>query len=193
MESTVLIERPVEEVFGFVVDLTNIPSMDPSVQSVQKTSEGPIDAGTTFRMRQKAPPLGKVREATVRYTAVEPNRNIEFEAMVGPISPTARLTFEQANGETRVRFRGEPNPVGPLKVLSPLISRQGQRMWDKRLAGLKSTLESPEGHQPQEQEPHREGARFGKDARGGGFLVLAALILVIYLYWRRSGARRRLS
>src|SRR5215217_7070962 len=174
MESTVIIERPVEEVFGFVLDLTNIPATDPSVKSVEKTSEGPIAAGTTFLMRQEAPPVRKVREATVRYTAVEPDRNIEFEAMVGPIAPTARLTFEQANGGTKVTFRGEPNPVGPLKIISPLIRRQGQRMWDKRLAGLKSTLEAPEGHQPQEQEPHREAARFGKDAREGGFLVLAA-------------------
>ena len=141
-----IIERPVEEVFGFVVDLTNIPTVDPSVRSVEKTSEGPIDAsGTTFLMRQEAPPLGKVREASVRYTAVEPNRYIEFEAMVGPIAPTARLTFERADGATRVAFRGEPNPVGPLKIISPLISYQGQRMWDKRLAGLKSTLEAPEG------------------------------------------------
>ena len=195
MESRVIIERPVEEVFGFVVDLSNIPSMDPSVESVEKMSEGPIDAGTTFLMRQKTPPLGKIREASVRYTAVETNRKIEFEAMVGPISPTASLTFEQANGATRVVFRGEPNPVGPFKVLSPLIARQGQRMWDKRLAGLKSTLEATEGHQPQEeQQQRREGARFGKVARrGGGFLVLAALILVIYLYWRRRSARRRLS
>src|SRR5215217_1949101 len=194
MESTVIVERPVEEVFGFVLDLTNVPSMDPSVQSVEKTSEGPIEAGTTFRMRQKAPPMGKVREASVRYTAVEPNRNIEFEAMVGPIAPTASLTFEQADGATRVTFRGEPNPVGPLKIISPLISRQGQRMWDKRLARLKRTLESPEGHQPQEEEEqHREGARLGKGARVGGFLVVAALILVIYLYWRRGSARRRLS
>ena len=191
MESTVIIERPVEEVFEFVLDLTNIPSTDPSVRSVEKTSEGPIEAGTTFLMRQEAPPVGKVREATVRYTAVEPNRNIEFEAMVGPITPTARLTFEQANGGTKVTFRGEPNPVGPLKVISPLISYQGQRMWDKRLAGLKSTLEAQEGREPkEEEEQHREGARFGKVARGGGFLVLAALILVIYLYWRRSSARR---
>jgi len=194
MESTVIIERPVEEVFGFVLDLTNIPSTDPSVRSVEKTSEGPIEAGSTFLMRQEAPPMGKVREATVRYTAVEPDRNIEFEAMVGPITPTAKLTFEQANGGTKVTFRGEPNPVGPLKIISPLISRQGQRMWDKRLAGLKSTLEAPEGHQPQEEEEqHREGARLGKGARVGSFLVVAALILVIYLYWRRGSARRRLS
>ena len=192
MESTVIIERPVEEVFGFVLDLTNIPSTDPSVRSVEKTSEGPIEAGSTFLMRQEAPPVGKVREATVRYTAVEPDRAIEFEAMVGPITPAARLTFEQADSGTKVTFRGDPNPVGPLKIISPLISYQGQRMWDKRLAGLKSTLEAQDGHQPQ-GEQHREGARFGKVTRAGGFLVLASLILVIYLYWRRSSARRRLS
>jgi uncharacterized membrane protein len=193
MESTVIIERPVEEVFGFVLDLTNIPSTDPSVRSVEKTSEGPIEAGSTFLMRQEAPPVGKVREATVRYTAVEPNLNIEFEAMVGPITPTARLTFEQADSGTKVTFRGDPNPVGPLKIISPLISYQGQRMWDKRLAGLKSTLEALDGHQPQGEEQHHEGARFGKVTRAGGFLVLASLILVIYLSWRRSSARRRLS
>ena len=193
MESTVIVERPVEEVFGFVLDLTNLPSTDPSVRSVEKTSEGPIEAGTTFLMRQEAPPLGKVREATVRYTAVEPDRNIEFEAMVGPIAPTARLTFEQADGGTKVTFRGEPNPVGPLKVISPLISYQGQRMWERRLAYLKSTLEAPEGHQLREEEQHGEGSRFGKGALGGGFVVLLALILVLYLYWRRSSARRRLS
>jgi uncharacterized membrane protein len=147
MDSTVLIERPVEEVFGFVVDLTNVPSMEPSVKSVQKTSEGPIEAGTTFRMRQEAPHLGKHREASVRYTAVKPNRKIDFKARVGPSSSTARLTFERADGGTRVRFRGKPNPAGPLKVLSPLSRRQGQHMWDKRLARLKRTMETPKkGH-----------------------------------------------
>jgi uncharacterized membrane protein len=186
MQSKVIIERPVEEVLGLVVDLTNVPSTDPSVESVDKTSEGPIDAGTTFRMRQKAPPFGKVREASVRYTAVEPNRNIEFEAMVGPIAPTASLTFEQANGATRVTFRGEPNPVGSLKVISPLISRQGQRMLDRRLAGLKSSLESREGHERQERDRQRQqqqeevttasglARRLGWGSIGVGLAVVAA-------------------
>jgi hypothetical protein len=40
MDSKVIIERPVEVVFGFVVDPSNIPSIDPSVQSVEKSSEG---------------------------------------------------------------------------------------------------------------------------------------------------------
>jgi hypothetical protein len=82
----------------------------------------------------------------VRYTTVKPNRKIEFKAKVGPNSPTAKLTFERVDGGTRVRFRGEPNLGGPLKVLSSLSTRQGQRIWDKRLARLKRTLEAPRGH-----------------------------------------------
>ena len=139
--------RVVLDVAGFVADLTNVPSMAPSVKSVQKTSQGPIEAGTTFRMRQKAPPLGKIREASVRYTAVQPNRKIDLKAMEGPSSSTARLTFERADGGTRVRVRGKPNPAGLLNVLSPLSMRQGQHMWDERLARLKRTMETPQkGH-----------------------------------------------
>ena len=132
-----------EEVLGLAVDLSNVPSTDPSVESVDKTSEGPIDAGTTFRMRQKAPPFGKVREASVRYTAVEPNRNIEFEAMVGPIAPTASLTFEQANGATRVTFRGEPNPVGSLKVISPTDEPPGAAYVGQEAGGAQELLGEP--------------------------------------------------
>lgn len=141
MESTVVIERPVEEVFGLVLDLEKIiRSADPDVESVEKTPEGPIGAGTTFWLRRNAP--GRHREFT-RYTAVEPNRKIEFEARFGPVAPTGSLTFEQANGGTRVTFRGDPNPVGPFKLLSPLIARKGQRAWDKRLARIKAILETP--------------------------------------------------
>jgi hypothetical protein len=46
-----------------------------------------------------------------------------------------------------VRVRGEPNPGGPLNVLSPLSTRQGQHLWDERLARLKRTMETPQkGH-----------------------------------------------
>src|ERR671911_1466306 len=145
MYSKVIIERPVEEVFEFVVDPSNIPSIDPSIQSVEKSSEGQLDAGTTFRMRLKAPLQGKAPEASMRCTAVVPNRKIKLEAITGPVTPAASLTFERADGGTRVRFRGEQNQVEPLNVLSPLSTRQEQNMWDKRLARLKSTLEAPRG------------------------------------------------
>lgn len=141
MESTVVIARPVAEVFGFFLALDETaPKVDPSVRSIVKTPNGPPGAGTTFRFRQHS--LGKMRETTTRFTAVEPNRKIEFEAEIGPMRPQCDLTFEQTDAGTSVTFRGDSNPPGPFKLLSPLLNRKGQQVWGQRLARIKSVLES---------------------------------------------------
>jgi hypothetical protein len=142
MESTVVIVRPVEEVFAFFLALDETaPKTDPSVGSVVKTPDGPVGPGTTFRFRQQN--LGKMRETATRFTAIEPNRKIEFEAEIGPMRPKCDLTFEQTNAGTRVTFRGDSNPLGLFKLLSPVFNRRGERVWSQRLARVKSVLETP--------------------------------------------------
>jgi uncharacterized protein YndB with AHSA1/START domain len=141
MESTVVIARPPEEVFNFFLDLENsAPKTDPSVGTVVKTPDGPAGPGTTFRFRQQN--LGKVRETMTRFTAVEPKRRIAFEAEIGPMRPQCDLTFEQTDAGTRVTFRGDSIPHGPLKLLSPLANIKGQQVWGQRLARIKTVLES---------------------------------------------------
>ena len=50
--------------------------------------------------------------------------------------------FGQADGATTLSVRiDELNPVGPLKLLSPLLARMGQRIWAQRLARIKTLLE----------------------------------------------------
>ena len=141
MESTVVIARPVEEVFNFFLILEiSAPKTDPSVGTVVKTPDGPAGPGTTFRFRQQN--LGKVRETTTRFTAIEPNRRIAFEAEIGPMRPQCDLTFEQTGAGTNVTFRGDSMPHGPLKLLSPLANIKGQQVWGQRLARIKTVLES---------------------------------------------------
>ena len=140
VNSSVIIGRPVEDVYSYVLDLeSNGPKWAPDIESVQKATEGPIGAGTTFRQVQKV--MGKRRKTSVTFTAVELNRKIEAEAKVGPISPVASATFEPVDAGTRMTVNGVLNPRGPFKLLSPLLARQGQRMWDARLAQLKQVLE----------------------------------------------------
>ena len=141
MESTVTIAQPVEKVFAFFLALDeNAAKVDPSAESVVKTPDGPAKAGTTFRFRQKN--LGKIRETVTRFTDVVPNKVIEFEAEIGPMRPRCALTFDQADEGTRVTFRGDSIPVGPLKLLSPLLNRKGQQVWGQRLARIKTVLEA---------------------------------------------------
>jgi len=142
MESTVVIARPVEEVFTFFLTLDeSAPKTDPGVESIVKTPDGPPRAGTTFRLRQYN--LGKTRETTTRFTAVVHNRRIEFEAEIGPLRPRCDLIFEPTGGGTRVTFGGDSNPVGLLKLLSPIFNRKGQQVWGQRLARIKDVLEAP--------------------------------------------------
>ena len=150
VEATVRIARPVAEVFRFFLDLDkNAHMTDPHVESVVKTPEGPTGPGTTFRFRQKA--LGKMRETTTTFISLESNRKIEMEARLGPLRPKGIITFDQANGGTTVVIRLSPNPVGPLKLLSPVFARIGQKVWDRRLARLKAALESS----PRDAPVHR--------------------------------------
>jgi len=141
MQTTVVIGRPIDEVFGFFLALDeNAPKTDPSVGAVVKTPEGPTGAGTTFRFQQQN--LGKIRETTTRFIAIDPNRKIEFEAEIGPMRPRCDLTFEPMEEGTGVTFRGDSHPVGPLTLLSPILNRKGQQVWARRLARVKTVLES---------------------------------------------------
>jgi polyketide cyclase/dehydrase/lipid transport protein len=140
IKSTVIIARAREQVFGYFLALEeNIPRSNPDVEWVSKSPEGPTRVGTTLRSRGKT--LGRVRETTMRFTGIAPPETIEFEAEVGPMRPKGVFTFDEVEAGTRVTFRGDPNPVGPFKLLTPLFNHVGRHVWDERLARAKSMLE----------------------------------------------------
>lgn len=139
IESTILIARPVEVVFPFLLDLEQSAATDPDLVLVQKTSPGPIGVGTTYVLRQRI--QGWLRESTTRYIGIEPNRSIAFEADLGPIAVRASITFVSVERGTRVTFRGSGTPRGALKLFSRRFQRIGQRAWDERLAHVKAAIE----------------------------------------------------
>jgi uncharacterized membrane protein len=51
-ELATVIERPVHDVFAYVVDFTNLPAYDRWVESVSRTSDGPIGVGSTWTHRR---------------------------------------------------------------------------------------------------------------------------------------------
>jgi uncharacterized protein YndB with AHSA1/START domain len=141
IQDAVAIRRPIGEVFRYVLDLeTSIGAFDPDVESVDRTPRGPVAAGTTFVLWQSF--LGRRLSAKVRYTAVEPDERIEFEASLGPLATTAVMSFEDVDGRTMLDFRGDARPVGPFNVLAPLMKALIGGVWRKRLRRLKRTLES---------------------------------------------------
>ncbi len=140
VQSTLTVARPVEAVYRHFLELDQHPT-DPDVESVAKQPDGPTGPGTTFRFRHKRG--RKAKETTMRFTSLDPNRRIVFEGDVGPVRPKGSFTFDQTDGATTLSVRiDDLNPVGPLKLLSPLLARVGQRNWDQTLARVKTLLEA---------------------------------------------------
>jgi hypothetical protein len=139
LESVVTISRPVEDVYRFFFEFEkNAASL--GIKSVVKEPEGPTGVGTTFHLRDE---VGrKVRESTTRFTSLDPNRKIGFDGKVGPLRPEGAYIFESAPGGTRLTVRADPNPIGLLKIASPLAVLIGKRIWAKRLLRIKQVLET---------------------------------------------------
>lgn len=134
VESTVTVARPPEDVYAFFLDFDKYG--EERVESVVKEPDGPTSAGTVFRFGN-----GKGRETTMRFTSLEPNRKIEFDGDVGPLKPVGAFIIESTEGGSKLTIRVAPNPVGALKVASPLINLVGSRTWAKRLAQIKAAIE----------------------------------------------------
>lgn len=55
-EESVVIERPLEQVFAFVSDPRNDTEWSEEIAEVRQTSEGPLGVGTSFRTSASAVP-----------------------------------------------------------------------------------------------------------------------------------------
>ena len=72
VETSVLIRRPAEEIFGYVTDVVNDPQWHTDILAAEPTSERPIEPGAAFAIKFK-PFMGR-SEGSMEITGYEPNR-----------------------------------------------------------------------------------------------------------------------
>src|SRR5439155_23911975 len=78
-----VIDRPVQEVWDFFVDLTNSPRWTRSGSELRQTSEGPLGGGST--VESVRPLFGReIKSQRMVATAFDPPQRISFTADVKP-------------------------------------------------------------------------------------------------------------
>ena len=60
-ENTVMIRRPIADVFAFLADFENIPKWNYAIVETHKVSEGPIGVGTIYRQVRSVPSRSEER------------------------------------------------------------------------------------------------------------------------------------
>jgi len=142
-ESSVRIDRPVEEVFAFLTELGNSTQWQSWLVESVKTSEGPVGLGTTCREVRRL--LGLQIETTGEVTEWEPNRRTTIKSTSGPVSMQGTCTFEPVEGGTRVTAVTQVDIGGLFNLAGPALGRIAQRQIDTDVATLKDLLESGDG------------------------------------------------
>jgi uncharacterized protein YndB with AHSA1/START domain len=142
-EHTVVVERPPDEVFRFLTDLSNVPEWQSGAVEVRGPES--LEVGTTYVEVLKF--LGKRFEATLEVTEFEPGRRFSLRTRAGPMPFQVRHKLEPADGggSTRihVEFEGEPGRL--FRLAEPLVIRNAQRQLEGDFATLKELVESRRG------------------------------------------------
>ncbi len=141
-ERTVVIDRPIEEVFAYVTDQTNTPDWQPGLVEVQRTTAGPIGVGTKHRFVRNF--MGRRMEADNEYVAYEPGRLVTFRTTSGP-PLVASYLFDVEPSGTRLTSRVELDGGGLFGLLEPVIGAGLRREMKAALPALKTLLESRSG------------------------------------------------
>jgi carbon monoxide dehydrogenase subunit G len=136
---SIVINRPLEEVFGFLSDLENNLKWRSGMIEAKKISAGPIGVGTTYRMINNF--LGRQTEGEAVVTEYELNRKYATMNKSGLPIRTQR-TFEPVTEGTRVTFSVETELGGLFKLVEPLMARIGKRRLEADAARVKNIIES---------------------------------------------------
>lgn len=135
---SVVIARPLEEVFAFVADVRNRPSWDDSVDSEELTSPEPIGVGSTVRTRLRS--MGKEYVYTWEIVEHDPPRRMRVESTSGPFPTTLVFEFAGEDGRTRVTASVTGRPSGVMRLLQPMIANTTQKNLDRGYGRLKRLM-----------------------------------------------------
>src|SRR5262245_4808497 len=140
IETSTMINRPVEEVFAMASNPEDGPKWSPGLVEAKKTSEGPIGVGATYRLVRMF--LGQRVEGEVELTEYEPNRKFTQDSKGRPFSVESQWTFDTVEGGTRVNVSIEAEPGGFFKLAEPLLRSFTKRTMESELANLKDLIEA---------------------------------------------------
>jgi carbon monoxide dehydrogenase subunit G len=140
--SSVLIQRPIEEVFAVMTNVENTGKWFPGDVEEWWTSPPPHGVGSTRRARVKMGFMTTENDAVA--TVYEPPHRAVMKGTSSNAPFEADLQFEAVEGGTRVDSRIEMTFRGPVRLIGPMFMRWYGKSWEEGLRNLKRMMESGE-------------------------------------------------
>jgi hypothetical protein len=141
-QATVLINRPIEEVFGFLADGENDQKFSPRVLEIRKKTDGPPGIGTIYASKVKDAGLKTEREleltefeAPTRIRWAERSKNLVT-------SPEGGYDLALQGSRTQLTIHNVLEGHGLGKLLEPLVLRSTRKGADDFGNAIKAAVEA---------------------------------------------------
>jgi carbon monoxide dehydrogenase subunit G len=141
VSGSVVISKPVAEVFAFVADHENLPAWTMGVKASRRLTQGPPATGVKYRIVGKL--LGRSVESSYEVTAFEHDRGFEGMTTSPMFGFSETYRFEPDGAATRVSMTAAVGPRRVLRLLTPIMAA-GVRRQVNADHRLKAVLEGPE-------------------------------------------------
>jgi len=140
-EHTVVIERPIEDVWAYVMEAANNPVWQGPMIEVRRPAGEPLELGS--EIPEVASFLGKRFALTLVVTEYEPRRRSAVRTSSGPVRLEGSYRFDSVDeGSTRFSTEGAVEAAGFFKVAEPVFAGLARREWASSCATLKNILEA---------------------------------------------------
>ena len=142
VEESVVINRPLQEVFDYVANRETLPEWSAPIQEVRKETQGPlVEEGARFTTVAKF--LGRRFETPFEVSVHAPPRRHTDRSTGGPFPQEYTHIFEEvAGGGTRLTEVTNGEPGGFFRLAGPLLEIAVRRQFRADLDTLKDLLEA---------------------------------------------------
>ena len=137
IESSTVIERDIEDVFDYLVDLRSELEWNPGVESMAKLTDGPVGIGTRYLAKWK-----QSKRIEVECVAFDRPRSWTY-TNGGPVSVTFAVNLAPDPAGTRLVARFDARPHGWMRLAFPVFMLIMKRQERENMRNLKRALEAP--------------------------------------------------
>ena len=139
LSATIVIDRPAEEVFEYVMAVAHDAEWRTGVVEAGFTSDSPLGVGTTGFDRVEA--NGREMTATWTVSEFQPGVLARWTLDSGPIRGTGGYICEPEDDKTMFTLEALVKPTGAYRLMGPIFGRIGRRQNQADVQKLKSILE----------------------------------------------------
>ena len=133
------IDRPREEVFAYMMDLSTAPRWRNIVRRIEVIGGGPVQAGTKLLFTMDV--MGKVKQGVVELWCYEPPRRFGQTNTLRGVTGVFEYVLEPNGSGTQISFTGDIRPHGLMWLVFPLLIKSSRTRFRGQLAALKRAIE----------------------------------------------------